>query len=115
MDSEIFNDLYDVNVNTLNYHNSYHPIKRKPDYNFVLKSKINAFANLTNYYLLEFAGSYINMLVTKSIYTNEEIENDFEVFAKHIFEDEFIQKLKPYNDYPFLLDTYKKMVDMLFI
>ncbi|MBP9095250.1 MAG: hypothetical protein KBG21_01495 [Ignavibacteria bacterium] len=112
LDSEIFNDLYDVNVNTLNYHNSYHPIKRKPDYNFVLKSKINAFANLTNYYLLEFAGSYINMLVTKSIYTNEEIENDFEVFAKHIFEDEFIQKLKPYNDYPFLLDTYKKMVDM---
>lgn len=112
LDSEIFNDLYDINVNTLNYYTKYKPIKRKPDYNNVLKSKLNAFANLTNYYLLEFAGSYINMLVTKSIYTNEEIENDFEVFAKHIFEDEFIQKLKPYNDYPFLLDTYKKLVDM---
>lgn len=112
LDSEIFNDIYDANVNILNYHTKYKPIKRKPDYNFVIKSKLNAFANLTNYYLLEFAGSYINMVVTKSIYTYKEAEDDFEDFARHIFEKNFISKLGPYNDYSFLLNLYKKMVDM---
>jgi hypothetical protein len=112
LDSETFNDLYFVTVNILNYHNKYKPIKRKPDYNFVIETKLNAFANLTNYYLLEFAGSYINMVVTKSIYSNKNAEDDFESFAKYIFQEDFIKKLKPYNDYFFILDIYKKMVNM---
>ena len=112
LDSELFDDIYNMNINELNYFQIHKSIRKQKDFDFVLKGIMNSSANLTNYYLLELASNYINVLVRRNLFMNQKIEADFKKIARHVFSKNFLKTINLYNEYYYIVDVYKNMLEM---
>jgi len=111
IDSDYFNNLYVANIFSLNYRQIYMNVKSHKNSDFILEGIVKATTNMLNYFLLETAGNYFDTFARQSFFSNNKVESDFKKFTRQLFNPEFLEILKQYNEHYYIVEVYSNMLN----